>query len=202
MIEAVIFDLGGVVFDSPLHVIAAYEIEVGISGGTINKVAAGAGIDGAWARHERGEISREAFLAEFTVECHAAGAEIDAATLMIRIEESITPRTPMLDAIATLRNAGFVVAALTNNWEPLADGAFKARFDVVVESSVEGVRKPQVEIYEIVLSRLGIRPQAAVFLDDIGANLKPARAMGMSTIKVVHPAQALDELSTLVGVGL
>ncbi|MCE2425790.1 MAG: HAD-IA family hydrolase, partial [Pseudomonadales bacterium] len=74
-----------------------------------------------------------------------------------------------------------------------------AQFDVVVESSVEGVRKPNPAIYRIACDRLGVTPDHAVFLDDLGVNLKPARAMGMITIKVVTEYQALEELAEATG---
>lgn len=202
MIEAVIFDLGGVIFDSPLPVIADYERSHGIEVGTINRVVTANAEDGAWALHERGELDHHGFSEQFGIECRRAGAEIDVDEFMDGIERAFTPRVVMLAAVVTIRGAGLRVAALTNNWEPMADGSFKERFDLVVESSVEGVRKPSQEIYDIVVSRLGIDPANAVFLDDVGANLKPARAMGMTTIKVVHARQALDELSECLGIQL
>lgn len=73
------------------------------------------------------------------------------------------------------------------------------RMDVVVESAVEGVRKPDVRIYELLCERLQVRPNSVVFLDDIGANLKPAAAMGMRTIKVSDPHQALHDLEAVLG---
>jgi putative hydrolase of the HAD superfamily len=78
-------------------------------------------------------------------------------------------------------------------------GELLAMFDVVVESSVVGVRKPEPRFYELACEQLGIEPSDAVFLDDLGINLKPARAMGMATIKVGDPAVALDELEAIVG---
>jgi putative hydrolase of the HAD superfamily len=75
-------------------------------------------------------------------------------------------------------------------------------FDVVVESAVEGLRKPELPIYELVLERLGVDASEAVFLDDLGINLKPARAMGMTTIKVVDPDDALRELASVLAIAL
>jgi putative hydrolase of the HAD superfamily len=69
----------------------------------------------------------------------------------------------------------------------------------VVESAVVGLRKPDPRIYELVLGHLEVEPAEAVFLDDLGINLKPARAMGMTTIKVVEPGIALSELSGILG---
>ena len=75
-------------------------------------------------------------------------------------------------------------------------------FDVVVESSVVGVRKPEPRFYELALEQLGVAAADSVFLDDLGVNLKPARAMGMRTIKVTDPAVALAELSEVTGLDL
>ena len=75
-------------------------------------------------------------------------------------------------------------------------------FDVVVESSKAGCRKPDPRFYEIACEELGIEPSQAVFLDDLGINLKPARAMGMTTIKVTDPGEALRELEAVVGMVL
>ena len=74
-----------------------------------------------------------------------------------------------------------------------------ALFDGVIESSLVGVRKPDPRFYEIACAMLEIEPAEAVFLDDLGINLKPARAMGMLTIKVADPALALAELEQVVG---
>ena len=110
----------------------------------------------------------------------------------------------------TIRSRGLKVGALTNNWapsEPQTDHAPHAlghlgAFDVVVESAVEGLRKPDPRIYELVCERLGVDAAEAVFLDDLGINLKPARAMGMTTIKVVDPDDALAELAAILGFAL
>ena len=75
-------------------------------------------------------------------------------------------------------------------------------FDLVVESSKLGVRKPEPRFYELACEQLGIGPEACVFLDDLGVNLKPAREMGMTTIKVEDPDTALAELEAVVGLAL
>ena len=202
MIRAVIFDLGGVVLGSPLHVIAAYERRLGLEPGVINRVVSGTGLDGAWSLHERGMIDFDRFCTQFNDECRAAGALIDTRRLMGQIDEVTVPRPDMLDAVASIRGSGMTVAALTNNWTPLDDVSLTSCFDVVVESSVVGVRKPQPEIYEIVLAEVGAGPEEVVYLDDIGANLKPARAMGMTTIKVESPDQARSDLAQLLNLEL
>ena len=208
-VTAIIFDLGGVVLGSPLHAIADYEKELGLPANFVNRVVAETAPQGAWSRLERGEISMETFYTDFETDCAAAGPDFSAREMMLRIGEVTQPRPSMLMAIERIRSAGLRVAALTNNWAPdeetgRDDGtrALASLFDVFVESSVEGLRKPDPRIYELVCRRLEISPDEAIFLDDIGSNLKSARAMGMQTIKVVSPEQALGELSNLLGLAL
>lgn len=197
--RAVIFDLGGVVLDSPLHAIAAYERELGIPPGLVNRVVVDTGPTGAWSRLERGELSRRDFEVAFEAECAQAGHRISASTMMERIA-LCGPRPRMLDAIRSIRGSGRSVAALTNNWAHEGGGGsetdtLRELFDVFVESSKVGLRKPDPRIYTHVCEALALAPRETVFLDDIGRNLKAARALGMTTIKVDDPAQALDELS-------
>ncbi len=202
--RAVIFDLGGVVVGSPLHAIAAYEQEQGIPGGAINRIVAARGATGAWSRLERGELTLEVFYPAFEADCAAHGVRIDARELMRRVTAAIVPRPAMLEAIARIRAAGLKTAALTNNWIAEDEGTrvLAPRFDVFVESATVGIRKPDPRIYELACQRLAVSPRETVFLDDIGANLKPARALGMTTIKVEAPEQALRDLEALLGLAL
>ena len=116
-------------------------------------------------------------------------------------------RPEMVEAVRRCKER-FAVALLTNNivsGDGGEVGSFAdvvAMFDVVIESSVVGVRKPETRFYEIALEALGISAEQAVFLDDLGINLKPARALGMTTIKVDDPAVALDELEVVLGMRL
>jgi putative hydrolase of the HAD superfamily len=206
---AVLFDLGGVVLGSPLAAIRAYGESLGHESDAINRVASTTAPDGAWSRLERGEIALEQFYAGFEADCRAAGLEIDAREMMTRMSEAASPRPIMLDAIARLRTEGLRTGALTNNWAHTeADGrrdgtrALRGHFDIFVESSVEGLRKPDPAIYRLACARLRVSPEAVVFLDDIGGNLKPAKALGMATIKVVDPVEALAALSEYVGIDL
>ncbi|CAN5580775.1 hypothetical protein BH18ACT1_BH18ACT1_09980 [soil metagenome] len=115
----------------------------------------------------------------------------------------------MAEALRRVKAAGLRQAVLTNNIAPMdGDGDAAARpevvevmalFDVVVESSTAGVRKPDPRFYDLALEAVGVEPTAAVFLDDLGVNLKPARALGIRTIKVVDPADALAELEAILG---
>lgn len=207
--DTVLFDLGGVVLGSPLHAIRDYEQELGLARNAINRVAAETAPHGAWSRLERGELGMEAFYTAFEADCLQAGLEIDARLMMERMADASRPRPAMLDAIARLRDAGLKLGALTNNWAQAEDSdrddgtrALRDRFHVFIESSVEGLRKPDPAIYHLACERLASRPDQMIFLDDIGHNLKPARAMGMATIKVDEPDDALRALSELVGIGL
>ncbi len=202
--RAVIFDLGGVVLDSPLHAIARFERECGIPAGFVNRVVVATGEAGAWSRLERGELELPEFFEAFAVDCQGAGQRVDVAAMFERIGETSQPRPAMLAAIARIRAEGLRAGALTNNWPGEADGTrvLREHFDVFVESCVLGIRKPDPRIYEHACRELEISPGEAVFLDDIGRNLKAARQLGMTTIKVEAPEQALEELSAVLGFGL
>jgi len=207
--RAVIFDLGGVVLPSPLDVFRAYEARHGLPHRFLSEVVIETGDHGAWSRFERGELDADGFAAAFEVECADAGGFVVVAELLSEIATSTGPHPEMLAALREIREHGLRTAALTNNWNP-GDGTrmgthypdMVALFDVVVESAVEGLRKPDPRIYELVCRRLGVRPEESVFLDDLGVNLKTARALGMTTIKVGEPAAAIAELETVLGFAL
>ncbi len=199
--KAVLFDLGGVVVGSPLEAIARFEAERGIPAGFVNRVVVGTGTAGAWSRLERGELVLEAFYPAFEEDCAAAGQRLDARGMMACVAEVTVPRPAMLEAMRRIRARGLLVAAVTNNWitEDEGTGVLRPHFDAFIESATSGVRKPDPRIYEVACTALGITPSEAVMLDDIGANLKTARALGMATIRVADPDAALGELETLLG---
>ena len=201
--RAVIFDLGGVVFPSPFEAFDAYDRGAALEPGTVRSLIKTSSETGAWAALERGELTMSDFYTRLESEAVAAGFEIDGAKLMGMIATGFGPRPAMARAITRIRESGLRTAALTNNW-PRADGAPSTNgetldFDVIIESAVVGLRKPDPQIYELVLTRLEVEARATVFLDDLGINLKPARAMGMTTIKVVDPHVALSELAATLG---
>lgn len=203
--RAVLFDLGGVVVGSPLHAIAAYERDLGLPRNAINRIVVETGPAGAWSRLERGELGLEAFYPAFEADCAGGGCTIDARELMLRVAAATAPRPTMLEAIRRIRARGLAAGAITNNW--LADGDEGTRvlaphFDVFIESAVVGIRKPDPEIFHLACRELSVAPAEAVFLDDIGSNLKTARGLGMATIKVSDPDAALDELQGLLGFAL
>jgi putative hydrolase of the HAD superfamily len=206
-VTAVVFDLGGVLTESPMHAFAAYEAEAGLPDGLIRQLNSTDPHTNAWARFERNELDVAGFSAAFEAEALEAGHRIDAGRVLEALRGDLRPE--MVTAVRRLREARLPLALLSNNVAPMERtgelGQLLGLFDAVVESSVEGVRKPEPEIYERALTRLsdavGRRIAAAdcAYLDDLGINLKPARALGFSTIKVVEPADALAELSSLVG---
>jgi putative hydrolase of the HAD superfamily len=202
--EAVVFDLGGVIFPSPLHVFRAYEREHGLPDRFISEVVLADPERGAWSRLERGELGFDEFCDAFDAECAARGGAVSSRDLMRAVGSGFEPYASMVTAIGAIRDHGLKTGALTNNWadDPGRDNpAWPTAewFDVVVESAVEGLRKPDPRIYLLVCERLDVAPAATVFLDDLGANLKPARELGMTTIKVVEPDDALAELEDVLG---
>jgi putative hydrolase of the HAD superfamily len=206
-VTAVVFDLGGVLTESPIQSFTAYEREAGLPEGLIVRLNSTDPDTNAWARFERNELDVVAFSAAFEAEAAAAGHRVEASRVLAALRGELRPS--MVEAVRRLRAAGLPLGLLSNNVAPMERsgpiGELLGLFDAVVESSVEGVRKPEPEIYRRALDRLseavGRRIEAAdcAYLDDLGINLKPARALGFSTIKVVEPAAALAELSELVG---
>lgn len=209
-VTAVVFDLGGVLTSSPLAAFGDYEREAGLPGGliaTLNSTNADAN---AWARFERSELDQAEFVEVFEAEALAAGHDVDASRVLAALHGQVRPA--VVTAVRRLSDAGLPLALLSNNAAPMdpdsEHGALMELFDVVVESSVEGIRKPEPAIYPLTLERLSraaareISPSEVGYLDDLGPNLKPARALGWHTVKVVDPADALAKLAELTGVDL
>ena len=209
VVSAVLWDFGGVILTSPFEAFARYEREQGLPEGFIRRVNATNPLDNAWARLERGELDRAGFAEQFGAEARALGGTLSGERVLELLAGDIRPE--MVTALERCREAELRTACLTNNISGGDDGpteraAEVARimllFDVVVESSVVGVRKPEPEFYEIACRLLEVEPADCVFLDDLGVNLKPARAMGMTTIKVEEPGAALAELERVLGLVL
>ena len=205
--SAVVFDLGGVITESPMIAFAAYEREAGLPDGLIRQLNSTDPDTNAWARFERNELDVAGFSAAFEAEAAALGHRLDAGRVLAALRGEVRPA--MVEAIRRLRAHGLPLGMVSNNVSPMERGGrmddILDMFDVIVESSIEGIRKPEPEIYQRALERLseavGRRIEAAdcAYLDDLGINLKPARALGFSTIKVVDPSVAIAELSALVG---
>ena len=217
MLEAVLWDFGGVILSSPFEAFNHYEALHGLPKDFLRSVNATNPHENAWARLERNEITAEQFDDAFAMDSELLGRRVRGADVLALLAGEIRPE--MVDALDAVKAAGLKTACLTNNviggdgtGSSFASAAAKDRaeaiaaimdrFDTIVESSKVGVRKPEPRFYEIACEQLGVAPWACVFLDDLGINLKPAAAMGMKTIKVGDPRAALDELGELLGLSL
>ena len=203
MIRAVFWDFGGVILTSPFDAFNAYELARGLPVDFIRSVNTRDPDTNAWARFERREISATDFDALFADESESHGHRVAGADLIEMLSGAVRPE--MVRALDGVIAAGFVTACLTNNVESDARPEVEqvmARFHHVIESSKVGLRKPEVAFYELACSTAGVEPEEVVFLDDLGINLKPARAMGMTTIKVVSAEQAIADLESVLGIHL
>ena len=209
MIKAVLWDFGGVILTSPFEAFRRYEIEHNLPLDFIRAVNATDPHTNAWALMERSEVTPQQFDDMFAAESAALGHRVAGADVLLLLAGDVRPgMVAMLDRV---KAADFRVACLTNNiiggdGVDVADNAraaqiadIMARFDVIVESSKIGVRKPEPRFYEIACELLAVQPHECVFLDDLGVNLKPAAAMGMATIKVSSEDQAIADLSAALG---
>jgi putative hydrolase of the HAD superfamily len=205
VIRAVLFDFGGVISSSPFEAFAHLEVERGLPADFIRTVNATNPDTNAWARLERGEVDLETFGSLWSDEARALGHELDGRLVLERLAGEIRPQ--MVDAIRSCKTK-YKTACLTNNFtraeailsEEVAE--VYSLFDAVLESRVLGVRKPDPHFYELACEELNVEPGECVFLDDLGVNLKPARELGMQTIKVTDPDVALTELGELTGLSL
>jgi putative hydrolase of the HAD superfamily len=205
-IRAAFFDFGGVILSSPFEAFNRFEERHGLPRDFIRTINATNPDTNAWAHFERNDVPFDEFCDLFEAECALAGQVVSARELMPCLLGELRP--PMVEAVRRCRER-LVTALLTNNWvshgdrppERMPEGHddVLALFDHVVESSKVGVRKPDPQFYEIACELAGVEPTEVVFLDDLGVNLKPAAAMGMTTIKVLDPADALRELERVVG---
>jgi putative hydrolase of the HAD superfamily len=208
-IEAVIWDFGGVFTTSPFEAFNRYEAAHGIPKDLIRTVNATNPHDNAWALFERAEINRAGFDVKFLEESTALGHPVRGADVLPLLAGDVRPR--MVEALRICKQH-FKVGCITNN---MAQGhgpsmasseagasrsaGIMALFDVIVESSKAGVRKPDPRIYQMACEKIGVAPASCVYLDDLGINCKPAAGLGMKAIKVVSEAQALADLAAATG---
>jgi putative hydrolase of the HAD superfamily len=205
VIRAVLFDFGGVISSSPFEAFAHLEAERGLPTDFIRTVNDTNRDANAWAQLERGEVDVETFGSLWSAEARALGHALDGRLVLERLAGEIRPQ--MVAAIRACGSA-YKTACLTNNFVraeavlSVEMAAVYALFDAVLESRVLGVRKPEPRFYELACETLEVQPDECVFLDDLGVNLKPARELGMYTIKVTDPDAALVELQELLGIAL
>jgi putative hydrolase of the HAD superfamily len=204
MLKAVFWDFGGVILSSPFEAFNAYEAAHDIPLDFIRGVNATNPDDNAWAQIERRQVSHDEFDELFAAESEALGHRIRGLDVIGMLYGAIRPA--MVVALDRVIAAGYVTACLTNNFATDHQRheleTIMARFDHVIESSKVGVRKPEPAFYEHACATAGVTPNEVVFLDDLGINLKPAKAMGMTTIKVTGGDQAIAELEAVLGITL
>jgi putative hydrolase of the HAD superfamily len=200
-IRAVLWDFGGVITTSPFESFARYERENGLPADFIRGLNAANHHSNAWAKLERSDVAFDEFCTLYEAEALAAGHAIDARAVLGCLAGDVRPQ--MVNALRAIKRNGLKQACLTNNFNAMAgENPILDLFDAIVESSRVGIRKPEPRFYEIACEQLDIAPDEAVMLDDLGVNLKPAREMGIATIKVIDPDDALRTLERIVGFSL
>ena len=208
-IEAVIFDFGGVLTSSPFEAFTRFETERGLPIDIIRRTNAANHLENAWAKFERAEVDIDTFDHLFATESLALGAEVRGRDVLPLLQGDLRPE--MVEALKRIK-AQFKTGCITNNLPANAIGSMTGRslyvaevmvlFDHVIESAKIGLRKPDPRIYQLMAETLNVDPKNCVYLDDLGVNLKPAREMGMTTVKVTSGAQAIAELEAATGLKL
>jgi putative hydrolase of the HAD superfamily len=211
-LEAVIWDFGGVFTGSPFEAFNAFEAERGLPRDFIRGVNATNPLHNAWALFESARIDGPRFDELFLEESTALGHPVRGADILPLLSGALRPR--MVAALKACKGR-YRVACITNNvpqghgpgMAANPEGAARtaevmALFEVVIESSKVGVRKPDPAIYRMMCETLGVAPAACLYLDDLGINCKGAAVVGMTAIKVVSEAQALADLEAATGLVL
>lgn len=205
MISCVMFDFGGVVIESPFIAFAKFERERGLPSGFLRSVNASNPDSNAWAQLERSDVTIDEFDELFAEESELLGHRVGGAEVLKLLYGAVRPG--MRRVLNVLPELGYRIVCLTNN--VVSDGEVRTDvadamscFERVYESSAMGSRKPEPEFFQAVLDDMQLDPTQAVFLDDLGINLKPARAMGITTIKVTGEDQAIADLEAVLGVSL
>jgi putative hydrolase of the HAD superfamily len=207
--QAIIWDFGGVLTSSPFEAFTRYEQQNSLPHDFIRGVNSVNPDTNAWALFEQARIDAAQFDAQFLSESTALGHAVAGRDVLALLSGDLRPK-----AVEALRALGqdFKIGCITNN-VPMgkgpgmagtsekaeAVGKVMAMFNHVLESSKIGIRKPDLRIYALMCEALDVDPAKCIYLDDLGINLKPARQMGMTTIKIVSEAQLLSDLSAVLG---
>ena len=209
MIKAVFWDFGGVITSSPFEAFNKFEIDNNLPADFLRQVNSTNPNDNAWAKLERSEVNLEEFDLLFEEESNNLGHAVKGKEVIALLQGQIRPE--MVKALQKIRG-NLIQACLTNNIRSLKEEAFEEGnvsvsgkhdvimdlFDFVIESSKVNLRKPDPAFYKMACEKASIEPSEAVFLDDLGINLKPAKILGMETIKVINSRDALQELQKLI----
>ena len=212
MFKAVLWDFGGVITSSPFEAFNQFEADNNLPSDIIRSINATNPDNNAWAQLESSTISVDEFDELFASEALEKGHVIRGKQVLALLSGDIRPE--MVKALRVIKET-CSIGCITNNVNTgagpgMAKSQSKAEaiadimslFEIVIESSKVGMRKPDPRIYELACKEMGIEPSEAIYLDDLGINLKPARALGMSTIKVLSAGQAIDELEQQLGLSL
>ena len=211
MIKAVFWDFGGVITSSPFEAFNKFEIDNNLPADFLRQVNSTNPNDNAWAKLERSEVNLEEFDLLFEEESNNLGHAVKGKEVIALLQGQIRPE--MVKALQKIRG-NLIQACLTNNIRSLKEEAFEEGnvsvsgkhdvimdlFDFVIESSKVNLRKPDPAFYKLACEKARIEPSEAVFLDDLGINLKPAKNLGMKTIKVINSTDALQELQKLISI--
>ncbi|MDA8884560.1 HAD-IA family hydrolase [Gammaproteobacteria bacterium] len=211
-IKAVFWDFGGVITTSPFDSFNAFEATNNLDKDFIRKVNSTNPDINAWAKLERNEIDIVEFNDLFFSESSSLGHGIYGIEVIKLLQGQLRPE--MIKALKAIQG-NLVQACLTNNIvspeTTLSDenvsiagknNEVMGLFDFVIASSEQNVRKPDPAFYHLALKEAKVDPEEAVFLDDLGINLKPAKTLGMHTIKVVNSQDALKELNSLLFINI
>ena len=209
MIKAIFWDFGGVITSSPFEAFNVFEKNNNLPSDFLRKVNSTNPDDNAWAKLERSEVNLEEFDLLFEEESNKLGHAVKGKEVIALLQGQIRPE--MVNALQKIKGK-LIQACLTNNIQSLKKETFEENnvsvsgkheeimklFDFVIESSKVNLRKPDPSFYKLACEKAEIEPFEAVFLDDLGINLKPAKILGMKTIKVIDSIDALQELQKLI----
>ena len=212
MFKAILWDFGGVFTSSPFEAFNRYEAENGLPEDFLRSINATDPETNAWAQLESSQVSVDEFDVLFAREAEAKGHRVMGKEVLDLLSGDVRPE--MVSALGIIKQ-NHRIGCITNNvntgqgpgMAKTSDKASQvakimAMFDVVIESSKVGIRKPDPKIYQMTCEQMSIAPEETIYLDDLGINLKPARALGMATIKVLNANQALADLEKLLGIQL
>jgi epoxide hydrolase-like predicted phosphatase len=207
MIDAVLWDFGGVFTPSPFAACRTLATTLGIAPELLVATLFGPyddDTDHPWHLVERGEGTVAAALAHAVAEAKRHGFELDLQAVFGAMRDDGIDRTIMVEKVRELRGRGLRMGIITNNAKEFADAwrnmiPIDELFDDVVDSSAVGMRKPNPAIYRLALERLGgIAAERAVFLDDFEPNVVAAQRVGMHGVVVEHPTDALADLDRIL----
>ncbi len=200
--KAIIWDFGGVITSSPFEAFNQFEEANGLPKDIIRTINSENPDTNAWAKFESNSITIDVFNDLFLKEAKAKGFDIKGRDIIKLLKGSI--RKNMVSFLRELKS-DFKLGCITNNVKSSSDEnndnetkEAMSLFDHVIESSIVGIRKPNPEIYMMSCDALKVSPDQCIYLDDLGINLKPARELGMTTIKVIQPEDAIQEVRNLL----